>query len=448
MLNKKSLAYFAVVCIITIAGLMRISAIASDVALTNDSLERYEPIANNLVAGRGFSKSLEPPYVADSFEQPAYPYFIAAIYWLTAGSRKTVVIAQVLLELATVMLVFQISILLGLSRRAQILALSLAALSPFLPLFSRNILTEMLATFFITLTYYLALLAMRKKNLAIWLSAAVAGGLCLLTRPDLIIAVSLLPLAIALLGQEWNWQQKAYRIILFALIVCAVLVPWTLRNYLTFQTFSPLGQVAGQTKQEYARWLNTWLDDPRYLESYWWHALDKNYSADFNVSRLGEEERKKATNALAMAKEQGDFEGQPAQEFAALVEQSRQQRPFLIYFVVPLQRTAKTLFFLPAYVKNRWLKTAAYLFWSLLLLVAAFGMFNALRKKKLLILTLCALLAGRLILPMVSALAVEPRYMLEALPALFILAGSLVDYRSALIQEVFIKTNQEQIAGI
>lgn len=434
MPGKKSLGYIVVVCVITFATVMRISAIASDVVMTNDSLERYEPIANNLVAGRGFSKALEPPYVADGFEQPAYPYFVATIYWLTAGSRKAVVIVQVLLELATVFLVFQIGRLLGLSRRAQILAPALAALSPFLPLFSRNILTEVLATFFITLTCYLALLGMKKKSLAVWMSAAVAGGLSLLTRPDLIVAVLLLPLAVALLGQGWNWQQKVYRIALFALIVFAVLTPWTIRNYLTFQTFSPLGQAAKQTKQEYARWLNTWLDDPRYIETYWWHAIDKNYSAEFNVPHLSEEESKRAAIALAMAKEQGHFDGQPAQEFAALVEQAQQQRPFQIYVAVPLQRTAKTLFFLPAYIKSRGLKAAAYLFWSALLLGAALGMFDALRKKKLLVLTLCALLFGRLILPMVSALAVEPRYMLETLPALFILAASLLDYKKVLHQ--------------
>jgi hypothetical protein len=80
----------------------------SGVKLSGDALYRYHAIAQNLVSGNGFSSDLAPPFHANTFEQPIYPSFVEAIYWLTSGSQKAVVVVQLGVELLTLLLVLQI----------------------------------------------------------------------------------------------------------------------------------------------------------------------------------------------------------------------------------------------------------------------------------------------------------------------------------------------------
>ncbi len=120
--------------------------LVSGVPMSGDALYRYHALAQNLVAGNGFTSDGAPPYQPNSFAQPGYPAFVALFYLLTGGSQKAVVLAQVALELLTLLIVFKMCESLKLSRRVQLTSMAIGLMSPFLVSNSTFLLTEMLAT--------------------------------------------------------------------------------------------------------------------------------------------------------------------------------------------------------------------------------------------------------------------------------------------------------------
>lgn len=135
-------------------------ALVSGVALDGDALYRYHPLAQNLAAGNGFTSDGAPPYQPNSFAQPGYPAFVALFYFLTGGSRKPVVLAQIALELLTLFIVFKMCESLKLSRRVQLTSVVIGLVCPFLVSNSTFLRTEMLATFVVTLTCWMLVSAL------------------------------------------------------------------------------------------------------------------------------------------------------------------------------------------------------------------------------------------------------------------------------------------------
>ena len=57
----------------------------------------YRRLAENLLAGRGFTLSAAPPYEPSARRAPVYPVFLAAVYTVAGRSDKAVLGAQALL---------------------------------------------------------------------------------------------------------------------------------------------------------------------------------------------------------------------------------------------------------------------------------------------------------------------------------------------------------------
>jgi hypothetical protein len=104
------------------------------------------------------------------------------------------------------------------------------------------------------------------------------------------------------------------------LIACSLplLSLWALRNYVEFGAVRPLGRVVEQTGEPYVAWLNTWVDDPRYVHTHWWH---RNENA-------------------------------PQIDFAAAAVRARTERPLQTLLVVPTKRLMMTWIRLPSYINN------------------------------------------------------------------------------------------------
>ncbi len=409
--------------IVTIALAIRLGVALPEVHLVGDAKLRYESLAQNIKSGHGFSRASESPYTPDDFDQPLYPGFVAAIYWLTSDSRKAVVIVQLLLELLILLLTVKIAASLNLSSAVIQVTLASGLLCPFLPIYSATLLTEVVATLALTATCFLLLQAIRQEEKKWWIMAGVSSGLCLLTRPDLSVAIAFLVIATLALIWRQGFLYIAKRFAIFIIVVLLVVLPWMIRNYQVFHQVRLFGNVTAQVDQEYARWLDTWMDDPKFQERYWWNALDRNLPAVFPENKLSTEERPKAEEALRIAKEQGSFEGYPSEQFALLTAQAKKTRPFSVYVLTPLRRVALSWLRMTGYIANGFLKKVTYLYWLGLLGSAAVGLFLLVRQKQPLFLLLVVWLLGRTVLPLISAVAIEPRYMLEALPVCFILSG-------------------------
>lgn len=421
----------AVTIIIVLAGFLlglaiRVTLILGEDDLSGDAVFRYDPIARNLASGNGFSKSAQAPYLPDDFDQPLYPLLIAAIYRLFDFSITAVRLIQGAIELATLWLVWRISILLGLTRRVGLVAVMIGLVCPFLPLFTGRLLTEVAATFLLAVTGYLLLMA-RDRDGWWWLAAGGSAGAGLLARPDLLISLSLMISAMLLLVSGKDQLKKIGRQAALVLIgIILIMVPWCYRNYTTFGQLRPLGGVTSQTSLTYVKWLGTWVDNPRYQQDFWWGIWERGKVIEFPTDKLSDQQISAAGRALKIAGDQGSFEGEPDMIFTELTDKARRSEPFKVFIWLPLKRTAMAWLRMPGYLENARLKIAAYGFWLLFLLFSALGLAVMFRENTAAFMIIGSWVAGRTVLPVISVLAIEPRYQIEALPACLILASSFI----------------------
>jgi MYXO-CTERM domain-containing protein len=366
---------------------------------TVDSEKRYEPLARNLAAGNGFSKSLTPPYVPNGFDQPGYPLFLAAF----GGSRRAVVVAQVLLELVTVLLVARSARLAPLGRAGADAAVGIALLAPMLPILASHIWTETLATTLATASAWAWLAAVRDGRRRFYLAAGAASGAGLLVRADLAPAVALVGLA----GACLSWRRPG-RIALAAAAGAALLGMWTVRNQITLGHPSPLGAATGQVSDPYVEWLGTWAVRQQ-DETMAWHNRER---AVFSPDEIGDrEDCARAQAAL----------GEPDADrvFAELTAKARRERPFRTFVEVPLRRLANVW----VHVSVDFGGTATSLVWPAVLALALVGMITGIRRRRDATLLFSAVVVGRSFLPLTIGIACESRYVAEALPACYLLAG-------------------------
>jgi len=129
--------------------------------VTPDSFARYEPLGHNLAAGHGYSTALAPPYAPDATTQPGYPLFLAGAYLVAGESRRTVVVAQMLVELLVLICIWRLARLIDFPPAAQAAVMTMALLCPVLPVLARAIWSEAVATVMLTATCLAWLTAVR-----------------------------------------------------------------------------------------------------------------------------------------------------------------------------------------------------------------------------------------------------------------------------------------------
>jgi 4-amino-4-deoxy-L-arabinose transferase-like glycosyltransferase len=312
---------------------------------------------------------------------------------------------------------------LGYSRRVKLIALFIGLVCPFIPIYAGFILTEVLATFFVTLACYSFIKVTVKDDLKSLVFAGFASGMCMLVRPDTLPVVIFMIFATVLASWHYHKQKSLIKISVVSITILLTLLPWTIRNYYYFHALRPLGLVTAQVDFPYTKWLDTWLDDPKDFDTYWWRAIKKESTHEIPKDKMPDVERIKAESALFLAKQQGTFEGQPAEDFLALANEAKQVRPFKTIIITRVRRTVMTWIRMPTYIEQYYLKILAYPFWLILLLLTTLGSISIRKNRSYLFLILYAVILGRLALPLISSLAIEPRYMLEALPVCFIFAS-------------------------
>ena len=458
----------AVVVLVLVALLIRGLVLSSPLVLSGDAQARYVPLATNLWHGHGYSRQLSAPFRPDSFDQPGYPAFLATALEIGEGNLTATVPMQVVLEIGIVILVFLLASAANLPRATQLGALSLALVCPFLPLWSGRAMTEILTTFCLSVLCWLCVQAARdegQREISWWLCAGVAGGLCLMVRADTLPAVALMLLFGALAQWIYGRRQRVrnlnFEIARFGvrrgdalraagglgvavLILGLIMVPWTWRNQRVFHEFLPLGRVGEQQRNGYVVWLGTWVDDTRFHKPLWWDILKPDHDIRFPATRIPDAfERENAVRGVQLARKHKMFAGAASQQFFVLAAQARQRDPLRVRVIVPLKRTAMTWLRMADYTPisavrgfardpqkphnprahEQFFITLITYSWYVLLGFALLGMARSLYEKRWLCAPLWALIIGRSLLPFISGIGTEPRYMIEALPAVFIFAA-------------------------
>jgi 4-amino-4-deoxy-L-arabinose transferase-like glycosyltransferase len=192
--------------------------------------KEYDALGLSLAEGSGYARNQSP----DTYRPPGYPLFLAAAYVLFGHSVAAVKILQSILDAATCVMILLIGERLF-TRRVGVIAGLIAAVYPFLIVYTGFVLSEALFVFLSTGFLY-ALVRFREDGSWRWLAVAglLLGGMNL-TRP----AVLLLPvLLFCWLWVELGTKRRAAVIAaVLALWMLVPILPWTVRNYLVRQSF-------------------------------------------------------------------------------------------------------------------------------------------------------------------------------------------------------------------
>ncbi len=200
----------------------------------------YDQIARNLVAGKGFTGAsfYYPPGTEHptAFWDPLYPFFLAALYWAFGQSVPLVRAVQALLGGVAVALTYALGRQLagpGRGQRAGLLAAAISAAYPFFIYYAGHLLTETLFMALILALFGAGFAAATTGRLPWFIALGIAGGLAALCRAEA-FPVALVAAGWAAWAAGGRWRHRLGRAVAGVALVLAVMLPWGIRNQLTF----------------------------------------------------------------------------------------------------------------------------------------------------------------------------------------------------------------------
>lgn len=191
-------------------------------------------MALNRIPAAGFSPFSNYPI----FHPPLYPYFLAAMDAIF-GSLLAIKAIQALIGSLLIPAVFRVASVVA-GPRAGVVAAGLAAFYPEMIWYSAHFWCE---TLFLSLVWWAVerlLVADQENSRRAAMAAGVLFGLAILTRETVLY---LLPL-----GAWWMFARRPRRGVLAGLVFAsslAVVLPWTVRNWIQFDSFIPVSTGGG-----------------------------------------------------------------------------------------------------------------------------------------------------------------------------------------------------------
>lgn len=225
-----------VVMLAVLALVVRLAWLRWGAWMQNDVWE-YLRLARNLVFHGVFSLSdgsvvgAAGDFAPTAFRPPLFPALIAALWWGEGEPVRAVLVANVVLGVLTVALVYFIARD-KFNRATALIAGAALTLAPMTCWFTVTVLTETLFTFLATCGIF----CWGRWRYAL---AGAAFGLAALTRPAILpflVGVALLPLLPLVSTWRVKWRGHA----LLLLVALAVSSVWIVRNALVFDKLIPI----------------------------------------------------------------------------------------------------------------------------------------------------------------------------------------------------------------
>ncbi len=195
-------------------------------------LDGYYEIAENLLAGNGFSHSIASPIVPGSLRTPLYPLFMAGLVFVFKN-YYAVLIAQIILGSFIPILAYRIAIqILPNERIAKIVAFILV----FEPLTVQLSVTLMSETFFTVfllfgITFFFDYIKRQQGNILAYATCLLA--LATLARPTIQFIPLLLILFVVFLSRK-NMSTAIQHSLIVVGVFLLILAPWCVRNFVRF----------------------------------------------------------------------------------------------------------------------------------------------------------------------------------------------------------------------
>lgn len=185
-------------------------------------------LAENVLAGNGFSWSPSAPYAPNPLRTPGYSYVLAAL--IGAFGVAGTALVQLLVASILPPLGMRIAERIANSRTIGIAAGVILALDPTLALLSFQFYTE---TFFLVLFFFWILISLtyleRKKLTSLILGAVLLGCAILVKTSAQYVPLLFVPFIVWQHGRS-DWRRGAAHASVYLLIVGAILTPWIVRN--------------------------------------------------------------------------------------------------------------------------------------------------------------------------------------------------------------------------
>lgn len=196
----------------------------------------YEEIANNLLAGKGYSfQFLNTTHM--SFATPLYGWLCAGVYAVTNHSYLAILVIQAAFSIALALTIFGIGKIIF-SERVGLLAAGLVAFHPGLVYYDVfNLLPFSIDSFLVAA---ITLFMLKQKGRPTLKAMLLLGGLIGIAVLSRGITGVLLPLAIiyfALCARPLTVNRRLQITLCLAGGALLVLAPWTIRNYLVHNQF-------------------------------------------------------------------------------------------------------------------------------------------------------------------------------------------------------------------
>lgn len=323
----------------------------------------YIELAWNWLKNRVYGGVVNGQLVPLDTRMPGYPAFLAAVFAVAGNSARAVMLAQVLLDLATCVLIAMIAARLAPEssrRRVALAALWLAALCPFTANYTAVVLTETLVTFLTALGLLLVLEAyagtfasapnansQSKIGLSPWFLAGVVGGFGALVRPE--TPLLLIAAGLVLLARWWrpvDWLKLARAGLLMGVGLVLPLLPWAARNWRTLHEVQFLAPRYANLPGElvplgFNAWTATWLwrNGDVYLTL--WELDDEAIPPDSIPARAFDSPQERARVAAVLAPYNDTLTFTPDEDraFAQLARERTARRPLRTYVEIPLLRS-------------------------------------------------------------------------------------------------------------
>lgn len=326
----------------------------------------YIELAWNWLKNGVYGFAVHGQLTAVDMRVPGYPAFLAAVFAFAGQSPRAVMLAQVVVDLATCFVIALIAARLAPEssrRRVALAGLWLAALCPFTANYTAVVLTETLVIFLTALGILVLLqtdaggahVARARAFLANpWLLAGIVVGFGTLVRPE--TPLVLFAAGLVLVAKWWrpaDWMKLVRAGLLMGLGLLLPLVPWAARNWNTLHDVQFLAPRYSELPGEYTplgftAWTNTWMWRFRDVYLTQWKVNEEEIAIDQLPPYAfdSQEEKERMADLLDEYNEALTIDPPLDQEFREIARERTERHPLRTYVTVPLLRTL-TLWFTP-----------------------------------------------------------------------------------------------------
>lgn len=238
---KRLKPFLPALCIFSLAILVRLIynlTVARNYYPLYDSVQ-YQTIAFNILDEHCFCLH---PYITTAYRAPLWPWLIAGISLLVGrwDFYDRLFLCFVGAGTCTFIYLFARDLF---SKRLGFVAGMMACVYPALYIYDGWMYTESLFTFLLTAVCYTVyrIQCVRGQSKRLWLICGALLGLLSLARPNGIIVIALVGIwAIFMTWLRLIDARSLRNVLLTVLLACALIAPWTVRNYLVSQSLIPV----------------------------------------------------------------------------------------------------------------------------------------------------------------------------------------------------------------